>query len=96
MRYMQNSCIIASLCRISPIVSALFEELVERKFISTQAEISDYLQSQGIYVTQATISRDVSELRLVRIPAGDGRTRYRGAPLAQRKGGHLRRVAPAF
>ncbi|MEZ4630983.1 MAG: hypothetical protein R2880_09800 [Deinococcales bacterium] len=49
----------------------LIEELVERKFISTQAEISDYLQSQGIYVTQATISRDVSELRLVRIPAGD-------------------------
>jgi len=60
----------------------LIEELVEREFISTQAEIADYLKSKGIKVTQATISRDVNELRLVRLPAGNGQHRYRSTPLA--------------
>jgi transcriptional regulator of arginine metabolism len=60
----------------------LIEELVENEFISTQSEIAQHLSSRGIAVTQATISRDVNELRLVRIPAGDGQHRYRSTPLA--------------
>ncbi len=60
----------------------LIEELVENQFISTQLEIAEYLESKGIRVTQATISRDVNELRLVRIPAGEGQHRYRSTPLA--------------
>jgi transcriptional regulator of arginine metabolism len=60
----------------------LIEELVESEFISTQAEIAENLASRGIKVTQATISRDVNELRLVRLPAGNGQHRYRSTPLA--------------
>ena len=60
----------------------LIEELVESEFISTQAEIAEHLAERGIKVTQATISRDVNELRLVRLPAGNGQHRYRSTPLA--------------
>ena len=55
---------------------------MESEFIATQAEIAEHLATQGIKVTQATISRDVNELRLVRLPAGNGRHRYRSTPLA--------------
>lgn len=60
----------------------MIEELVENEFISTQAEIAEHLAERGIKVTQATISRDVNELRLVRLPAGNGQHRYRSTPLA--------------
>lgn len=59
----------------------LIAELVESEFISTQAEIAEHLARRGIKVTQATISRDVNELRLVRLPAGNGQHRYRSTPL---------------
>jgi len=59
----------------------LIADLVEESFISTQAEIADQLAERGIKVTQATISRDVTELRLVRVPAGKGQHRYRSTPL---------------
>ena len=60
----------------------MIEELVEKEFISTQSEIAEHLARRGIAVTQATISRDVNELRLVRLPAGPGQHRYRSTPLA--------------
>jgi transcriptional regulator of arginine metabolism len=60
----------------------LIAELVEKEFISTQAEIAERLAARGIEVTQATISRDVNELRLVRLPAGNGQHHYRATPLA--------------
>jgi len=59
----------------------LIAELVENEFISTQAEIAERLAQSGIKVTQATISRDVSELRLVRVPSGRGRHRYSATPM---------------
>lgn len=60
----------------------LIEELVEKEFIATQSELADQLAAKGVRVTQATISRDVNELRLVRLPAGEGQHRYRATPLA--------------
>lgn len=60
----------------------MIEELVESEFISTQGELAEHLSARGVRVTQATISRDVNELRLVRLPAGDGQHRYRSTPLA--------------
>lgn len=44
--------------------------------IQTQEELLDYLRRQGIAATQATISRDIKELRLVKVPTSDGRYRY--------------------
>lgn len=63
----------------------LITQLVEEEFISTQAEIAERLAEHGINVTQATISRDVTELRLVRVPSAPGRHRYRATPLVQQQ-----------
>ena len=46
----------------------MIEEIVESEFVATQSDIAEHLAKRGLKVTQATISRDVTELRLVRIP----------------------------
>lgn len=47
-------------------------ELIQEKDIATQEELADALRSDGFDVTQATVSRDIRELRLqkARIPGG--------------------------
>ena len=52
------------------------KELVERYEIETQEELADRLREAGCQVTQATVSRDIRELKLSKIPTGDGRQRY--------------------
>ncbi|MBC7647369.1 MAG: arginine repressor [Pseudopedobacter sp.] len=54
----------------------LIQDIIAREPIGTQSELVGRLQAQGVQVTQATVSRDVSELRLVRLPIGRGRHRY--------------------
>jgi transcriptional regulator of arginine metabolism len=54
-------------------------ELVSQDVITSQEALCEALAREGIKVTQATVSRDVKELNLVRVPSGDGRYRY--APL---------------
>ena len=46
-------------------------ELIKTKEIGTQEELLDLLKSKGYDVTQATISRDIRELNLTKINAGD-------------------------
>jgi transcriptional regulator of arginine metabolism len=55
---------------------ARVKEIVERLVIRTQDELSDALRSEGIDVTQATVSRDIKEMMLVKVPTGDGSYRY--------------------
>ncbi len=38
-------------------------ELIKRNDIETQEELSDYLEREGYQVTQATVSRDIRELK---------------------------------
>ncbi len=52
------------------------KELVERYEIETQEELADRLREAGCQVTQATVSRDIRELKLSKIPTGEGRQRY--------------------
>ena len=47
-------------------------EIVKNNAIETQGELARMLQEQGIAVTQATVSRDIKELKLVKVPAGNG------------------------
>jgi transcriptional regulator of arginine metabolism len=47
-------------------------ELVTRHPIASQHELVDRLAQRGFEVTQATISRDISELGLVKVVAPDG------------------------
>lgn len=52
------------------------QEIIAQDSISTQGELVERLKTEGVVVTQATISRDINELRLVRLPVGKGRHRY--------------------
>ncbi|MFZ5823200.1 MAG: arginine repressor [Bacillota bacterium] len=51
-------------------------ELIKTSVIETQEELAEALGRHGIPVTQATVSRDIKELQLNKVPAGDGRYRY--------------------
>lgn len=51
-------------------------EIIRAEAISTQEELARRLQKEGIHVTQATVSRDIKEMQLLKIPTGDGRYRY--------------------
>ncbi|GAA0296466.1 transcriptional regulator of arginine metabolism [Gracilibacillus halotolerans] len=51
-------------------------EIITESIIETQDDLVNELQSQGYNVTQATISRDIKELHLVKVPAIDGRYKY--------------------
>ena len=52
------------------------KELVEQYEIETQEELADKLKEAGYVVTQATVSRDIRELKLSKIPLGAGRQKY--------------------
>ena len=52
------------------------KELVEQFEIETQEELADRLRGAGYAVTQATVSRDIRELKLSKIAMGDGRQKY--------------------
>ncbi len=51
-------------------------ELIEKYDIETQEELAEYLKKDGFTVTQATVSRDIRELKLTKIPTGNGRQKY--------------------
>ncbi len=52
------------------------KEIIQNQVIETQEELAEALRKEGINVTQATVSRDIKELRLVKIPYKDGKYRY--------------------
>lgn len=51
-------------------------EIIRNEVIETQEELAEELRKDGIDVTQATVSRDIKELNLIKVPAGDGRYKY--------------------
>ena len=51
-------------------------QIITEESIETQEQLLERLQQRGIKSTQATISRDLKELHLVKEPAGQGRYRY--------------------
>lgn len=51
-------------------------EIITKNEIETQDELVDYLKEAGFNVTQATVSRDIKELHLVKVPLIDGRYKY--------------------
>ncbi|MFR4351925.1 MAG: arginine repressor [Roseburia sp.] len=51
-------------------------ELIKKNDIETQEELSDYLEREGYQVTQATVSRDIRELKLTKVPMSNGRQKY--------------------
>ena len=51
-------------------------ELIQQHNIDTQEELLKLLRAEGYDVTQATVSRDIKELRLVKTLANDGKYKY--------------------
>ena len=51
-------------------------ELINKYQIETQEELADYLNQNGFRVTQATVSRDIRDLKLTKVPADNGRQKY--------------------
>ena len=51
-------------------------DLISKYDIETQEELAERLAKEGYQVTQATISRDIRELKLTKISTNDGRQKY--------------------
>ncbi len=51
-------------------------EFVKNKNVETQEDLLNMLRAEGFVVTQATISRDIKELRLVKSLGSDGKYKY--------------------
>ena len=54
----------------------LILEIIEKKDIETQEELAEELKSHGVKVTQATVSRDIKELRLLKVLSERGGYKY--------------------
>ena len=55
---------------------ALIREIVDTQSIQTQEELAQALREHGMVVTQATVSRDIKEMHLLKVLAEDGSYRY--------------------
>jgi len=51
-------------------------QLIQEENIETQEELADRLSEEGFVVTQATVSRDIRELKIGKIPSGNGKQKY--------------------
>lgn len=58
-------------------------EIIEGKDIETQEELAECLRQLGFSSTQATMSRDIKELRLVKVLSASGKYRYRVSGTAE-------------
>lgn len=55
---------------------ALIREIVGEQSIQTQEELAEALREHGMVVTQATVSRDIKEMHLLKVLSEDGSYRY--------------------
>lgn len=58
-------------------------DIIEKNDIETQEELADALRMRGIQVTQATVSRDIKELRLLKVLTPMGSYKYATADKAE-------------
>jgi transcriptional regulator of arginine metabolism len=71
--------------------------LVGRETVASQEQLRELLQSEGFDVTQATLSRDIRELGLAKVPGADGASHY--APPNEGGSGmrpHLEQLLPSM
>ena len=69
-------------------------ELVRDRALSTQAEVASALREAGFDVVQTTVSRDIADLRLVKVRAPSGRLVY--APPGTTDGDRMRALGAAM
>jgi len=54
----------------------LIRAIITRQPVETQEELADALRAERIKVTQATVSRDIKEMGLIKVPSAGGHYRY--------------------
>ncbi|MCR4708458.1 MAG: arginine repressor [Clostridiales bacterium] len=54
----------------------LIREIIREKPVRTQAELAEELERRGMSVTQATLSRDIRSMHLIKVQGEDGEARY--------------------
>lgn len=52
------------------------KEIIKKQQIETQSELAEALEVEGFKVTQATVSRDIKNMMLIKVPGEDGRYKY--------------------
>ena len=55
---------------------AVLLEIIQEYDIDTQEELLDKLREKNFNVTQATVSRDINELKLIKVPMANGKYKY--------------------
>ena len=73
-------------------------ELIGKYEIETQEELAEKLNQAGYRVTQATVSRDIKELKLSKVTKPGGRSKYAVMqdPSQELRGKHIRVLKEAF
>jgi len=69
-------------------------ELIEKYQIETQEELAEKLREHGMDVTQATVSRDIKELRLIKVMTDNEHYRY--APISKNEGSISNKLLTVF
>ena len=75
---------------------ATIRELIEGRAVESQEELRKLLLHRGWDVTQSTLSRDLRELRIARVPLPDGGARYAVATAAEDDSPRLDALLPHF
>jgi transcriptional regulator of arginine metabolism len=74
------------------------KEIVSQQEIETQEDLVRALEEAGFHVTQATISRDIKELQLIKVIGSNGRYKYAipATPVAVPEEAIRRKIAEVF
>ena len=49
------------------------KQIIKTQVIETQSDLAEALKKAGFNVTQATVSRDIKDMVLIKVPDEDGR-----------------------
>ncbi len=71
------------------------KEIIGTKEIETQEELVEALRASGMQVTQATVSRDIKELMLAKVPITEGRYKY-SLPMEQQRQNPIHKLKRAI
>jgi transcriptional regulator of arginine metabolism len=75
---------------------AAIRELIRSHRIGSQEQLRELLEGRGVDVTQATLSRDIRELRLIKVHDPEGGTHYTLPPESWDNAPALARLLPAL
>ena len=71
-------------------------ELINKYEIETQDELMEFLGSEGYIVTQATVSRDIRDLDLVKVAMPGGSYKYVASGVSKKQRGHAGSISHAI